>query len=121
MTRHSLPKALRVRRRREFIHIRMARRQVGDAVLRIGYASRDRGSPTRLGLAVGRRLGNAVARNRIKRVIRAAWRQEPGLFPDSLDLVVIPLNPTRSRRTADVQRSLRSLAATIRERQGRAQ
>ncbi|MAB91117.1 MAG: ribonuclease P protein component [Planctomycetes bacterium] len=119
MARHSLPKALRVRRRGEFIRIRVTGRQVRDGVLRIGYAPRDEHSPARLGLAVGRRLGNAVARNRIKRVIRSAWRQEPGLFPDGVDLVVIPLDPKRSKRTADVRRSLRSLAATIRKRRER--
>lgn len=116
MVRHGLPKALRVRRRSEFARIRTAGRQVRDGVLRIGFASREGRSPTRLGLAVGRRLGNAVARNRIKRVIRAVWRQEPGLFPDGLDLVVIPMNADRAKCTAEVRKSLRALAERIRER-----
>lgn len=43
----------------------------------------------RLGLAVGRRVGNAIRRNRVKRLIREAFRlARPSLGGDALDLVV---------------------------------
>lgn len=115
---HRLPKRLRVRKRGEFLAIRAARAQVRDGVLRIGFATRGDDGPARLGLAVGRRAGNAVARNRIKRVVRAAWREAPDLFPVGLNLVVAPTNPTRAARYGDVARSLRQLASRIRQRTG---
>ncbi|TVQ61019.1 MAG: ribonuclease P protein component [Phycisphaerales bacterium] len=42
----------------------------------------------RLGLSVGRRVGNAVARNRVKRLVRDAFRLERHALPPGYDLVV---------------------------------
>ena len=42
----------------------------------------------RLGLTVGKRTGNAVARNRIKRLLREYFRRNKALFPDSTDIVI---------------------------------
>ncbi len=44
----------------------------------------------RLGLSVSRKVGNAVARNRWKRLIREAFRLSRQSLPDAVDLVVIP-------------------------------
>ena len=45
---------------------------------------------TRLGLVATKKLGNAVVRNRVKRVCRACFRELPDLLPPGIDLVVIP-------------------------------
>ena len=44
---------------------------------------------TRLGLIVSKRVGNAVKRNRVKRLIREFFRLNKSLFPVSFDMVVI--------------------------------
>jgi ribonuclease P protein component len=46
--------------------------------------------PARLGITVTRKFGGAVVRNRAKRLIREVFRLLPELFPDGIDLVVIP-------------------------------
>jgi ribonuclease P protein component len=43
---------------------------------------------SRLGLVVSRKVGNAVARNRIKRVLREYFRQERAKFPEGMDCVI---------------------------------
>ncbi len=43
----------------------------------------------RLGITASRRVGNAVARNRIKRVVREAFRATRDLWPRGCDVVVI--------------------------------
>jgi ribonuclease P protein component len=50
--------------------------------------------PARLGITVTRKFGNAVARNRAKRVFREIFRRAPDLFPPGVDLVVIPKSPS---------------------------
>ena len=43
----------------------------------------------RLGLSVGRRVGGAVERNRVKRVLREAFWAEAERLPDTSDYVVV--------------------------------
>lgn len=43
---------------------------------------------SRLGLSVGRRVGNAVARNRVKRMVRESFRTLRSEMPRGYDLVV---------------------------------
>ena len=46
-------------------------------------------SQTRVGLTVSRKVGNAVNRNRVKRWLREAIRQQESLVPAGFDVVVI--------------------------------
>lgn len=45
--------------------------------------------PSRLGLVVTKKVGNAVRRSRVKRVCRECFRLWPDFVPDGIDLVVI--------------------------------
>lgn len=49
----------------------------------------------RLGLSVSRKVGNAIERNRWKRLIREAFRLSRSSLPEGIDLVVIPRKPIR--------------------------
>jgi ribonuclease P protein component len=46
-------------------------------------------SDAKLGLAVSRRVGNAVARNRVKRLVREWFRRNRAALPPATDWVVI--------------------------------
>ena len=78
-----------MQRKREF-DAAFARGGKGVSAALVVYARRNELGWNRLGLVVSRKNGNAVRRNRIRRLIREAFRLEnPGLQP-SFDLVCIP-------------------------------
>jgi ribonuclease P protein component len=57
------------------------------------------GQPPRVGLVVSKAVGNAVVRNRTKRVLRALMSARAAMLPDGLDVVIrasadLPAVPT---------------------------
>ena len=43
----------------------------------------------RFGITAGKKVGNAVMRNRAKRIIRQAYRENELLFPLGIDIVIV--------------------------------
>lgn len=54
----------------------------------------------RLGLAVTKKTGCAVERNRVKRVLREFFRLNQHLLPDAVDIVVVPKRHLKVRRVS---------------------
>ena len=76
----------------------------------------DLGHP-RLGLTVGRRVGNAVRRNRHKRLLREAFRHlQHDLPPADLVIVVRPHEPMSPQGTQEALRHLVNAASQRRAR-----
>jgi ribonuclease P protein component len=61
----------------------------------------------RLGLAVGRRVGPAVVRNRVRRLLRESFRLLPPAERPGLDLVIVAKPALAGRAFAEVERDLR--------------
>jgi ribonuclease P protein component len=70
---------------------------------------------TRLGITVTKKVGTAVERNRIKRVVREVFRRNRFLFPASHDVVFIAKREakgiTYQTLLAELQRAARKLQA----------
>jgi ribonuclease P protein component len=83
-------KARRVRRRGEFQRVFDLSFRAKGQYVTVLVAPNDSGT-TRLGIVASRKLGDAVRRNRAKRLIREIFRRTPLLPPGrGLDVVVIP-------------------------------
>ncbi len=69
------------------------------------------GERRKLGIAVGRRVGNAVVRNRLKRRIREWFRAARADLPAGSDTVVIARPPARELSGREVAAALDRLVA----------
>ncbi|NOT02491.1 MAG: ribonuclease P protein component [Phycisphaerales bacterium] len=84
----TLPRSRRLRLRREFDRVFEVRCSATDDRLKV-FAARNELAYCRLGLAVGRQIGGAVVRNRVKRLIREAFRHVQHELPPGMDLVCV--------------------------------
>ena len=66
------------------------------------------GTPfNRLGITAGKKLGNAVCRNRVKRIVRAAYRLCETDFPMGYDIVFVGRNDAAERTSAEMESFIR--------------
>ncbi len=60
----------------------------------------------RVGISVSKKTGNAVCRNRAKRIIRAAYRLNEQSFPKGLDIVFAVRPAINGLKTQDIEHFL---------------
>ncbi|MCC6177473.1 MAG: ribonuclease P protein component [Chloroflexi bacterium] len=93
----------RLRRNADFQRVRAARRSWGHPLL-VLYVAPNEGGLTRLGISVGKRVGTAVVRNRVKRRVREAVRAHLAELAPAHDLVFIA-RPSSAAATWDDMRT----------------
>ncbi len=89
MTSERFPARYRLRKRADFARVYDRRCSASDAMLLVFVADNTLGHP-RLGLSVSRKVGNAVTRNRWKRLLREAFRLSRSQLPVGVDIIAIP-------------------------------
>ena len=80
------PRTARLLRRSDFVRVQGTGRRVHTphfVILLVSNAGQ------RLGVTVGRRVGGATERNRIKRLVREVFRRNRALFPPDCDIVLV--------------------------------
>jgi ribonuclease P protein component len=103
-TSFRFPKERRLRARREFVAVQDNGRRVHTPhFVLIVAKGPDTAAPSRLGVTVTKKIGNAVERNRVKRLVREAFRLDPGFLPAGVDLVVVAKDGAPTLGLAHVQ------------------
>jgi ribonuclease P protein component len=103
------PPEARLRTRAEFDRVFTFGRSVADRRF-VLYSRENELGWSRLGLVVGRKVGGAVQRNRIKRLLREAFRLSKSELPTGQDLVVVVRGREDAPELAGVRESLLTLA-----------
>jgi ribonuclease P protein component len=101
---------------RDFAKVFEKRLRAADGCLLV-YAAENTLGRTRFGLSVSRKVGNAVVRSAVKRLLREAFRLSQHDLPSGLDLVLIPQRGAAGTAgLADYQRSLVELTRLLSRR-----
>ena len=107
--RFAFPQSLRLKTPAEFKSVYDRKRSVSDGLL-VVYAKENDLGRTRVGLSVSKKVGNAVARNRCKRLFREVFRLSQHDLPSGIDLILIPRNVSTEPTVAELSASLVKLA-----------
>jgi len=89
MKKFGLPRSRRLLHHGAFVRVQKAGLKIVTGNFLFLFHQNEIGV-TRLGIAASRKLGNAVTRNRIRRMVREGFRLLQPLSGESLDLVAIP-------------------------------
>lgn len=101
----------RIRKRQDYLRIYDQGEKIHTRSFTIITFSNQTGM-RRLGTAVGKKVGNAVKRNRIKRLLREFFRQNKNRFPESQDIVIIAKKGIKTLAYRDVYAELEKRVLT---------
>jgi ribonuclease P protein component len=99
-------RAFRLRLKHEFQRVYESRHRRESGPLLVYGQPNELGHP-RIGLSVGRKVGNAVVRTRIKRQLRECFRRVKADFTEAFDFVVV-VRPHGKMDHAEYRRHLES-------------
>ncbi len=68
------------------------------------YYIRNSSPFNKLGITTSKKLGNAVQRNRARRIIRAAYRLSEEFIPIGFDMVVVARSGIIGKKSTDIER-----------------
>ena len=98
-----LGRGSRVTQGRDFMRSKVDGRRMTWGCMVANWLLTPPGAPARLGVITSRRIGNAVARNRARRLLREAFRQHQRELAFSFDLILIARNSIAGKPFSEVE------------------
>ena len=108
MKPYGLPKGYRLRKRADFASKKGKRRKIHTRNFTV-ICSQNKGYGPRIGIVASKKVGNAVRRNRVKRLIREFFRLNRGKIQRSEDIIVIAKPMARVGKYGDIEEELKSI------------
>jgi len=109
-------KSQRLLKRHEFLKLASSGRVCHSRYFIGVYNTGKSDSAGKIGITVSKKVGNAVVRNRIKRLTREYWRLNKTSEKLYLDINVIAKKNCADQKSEDLFKSLYSLFSKIKER-----
>lgn len=96
----------RLKRSRDFARLRLEGGRLGGRWVIINWLGAAPGKPSRLGAVTSRRIGNAVARSRARRLLRETFRLHQREFTRPVEVVFVARPQIAGRSFAEVERDV---------------
>lgn len=109
----SLKKSSKLTKNKNFQAVYKGGRSIANRML-VLYMLPNQSSCRKAGFAAGKRLGNAVVRNRVKRMMREAFRLNQEKLPAGYDFILVGRQPAVAAKTQDVAAALLNICSRIR-------
>jgi ribonuclease P protein component len=104
----SFPKCDRIRKRTEYLAVQGSGRKLHSDNFMLFYLSQSEARPARFGFTVSKKVGGAVARNHVRRLVREVCRRHRSWFPTGAKLVFVA---KRGATGLDYRRTEREIEA----------
>lgn len=101
-----MKKEFRIKKNEEFQHIFRSGKTFANRQLVIYFLEKAGQEHFRVGLSVGKKIGNAVVRNRIKRLLRQSFYDLKDDIKPQYDIVIIARQPTKEMSFGEIKKSL---------------
>ncbi len=98
------PRARRIKQGRDFLRAKTLGRRLVCGCLILNWLPLPAAPASRLGAVTSRKIGNAVARNRARRLLREAFRLHQDALPSPVDLVLVARASIVGKKFSDVER-----------------
>jgi ribonuclease P protein component len=98
----AFPKQARLRKRPEFLNLSRWGKKIHSPNFVIITRPNDQGA-TRLGLTVSAKVGNAVVRNRLKRLVRECFRRNCHQITPTKDILIIATKSAAELSLAEIE------------------
>lgn len=108
MKQYGLPKEFRLLKRADFLSRKERIRRINTKSFTI-LCAKNRETGPRIGIVASRKVGDAVRRNRIKRLVREFFRLNREKISRQEDIIVIARPKTCVQRYTDIEEELRKL------------
>lgn len=110
---YKLSKQVRLRKNKKFQFVYTTGKSYANKFLVLYVVSHEQDN-VQVGFAAGKRLGCAVVRNRVKRLLREAYRLNQQKLVQGVDLILVGRQPATKAGLSDVEKALLDLCKRAR-------
>ncbi|MFD0716178.1 ribonuclease P protein component [Paenibacillus sp. GCM10027626] len=101
-----MQRKLRLRKREDFSRIYRHGKSFANGQFVVYWSRQPKAEPFRLGVSASKKIGNAVVRNRMRRLVKEIIRHQADRITDQLDIIIIVRKAAVGMKMKELERSM---------------